>query len=192
MKQLSNHEPQNLPLSRLMHKLRASAPDPTPLLRVVDPSDPDDVPCAPAPEIINHAALATARRLIDEETPPPADQAIVHLALLEAFWKYNQRYLDPADELKAFFGRALWDADDRVWTTGDVETVWHVVLEVAVRRFWDWWDSVAVKIQKDKGADWPKGAKWNPEDGVIKTVSELSVDLLPPIGWCLRKIPALS
>lgn len=177
------------PLSRLVQKLRRTSPEPPiPIFAPAKPDVPSDIPCAPPRELAPVSALSSARVVEEQEAPPPVAQAVVHLALLEVFWRYKQRFLDPSAEVKTFFGSALGWPEDEAWEQQDAQVVWEVVVEIAVGRFEAWWKIVGREVEKLKWEDRPGNdgpGNWTPDDGIIRNVTELPLEMLPPLGYCL-------
>ena len=161
-------------------KLQDFAP---PEFPTADPDNTDDLPVAPSPSVFVLTPLSAAGN-VGEEDAPTLSQAATHLALLEIFWNYKDRYLNPDDEVRAFFGAAFGWRQDRKWTSEDCEMLWRLVVEIAVGRFEAWWKIVGREME---AATWDKestkaGHRWESKDGPSKAVSELPPDMLPPVG----------
>lgn len=166
---------------------------PPPKFATANPGNPDDVPAAPPPSVFALTPLSAAGD-VGEEDAPTLSQAATHLALLEIFWQYKDRYLNPDDEVKAFFGAAFGWRQDRKWTSEDCEMLWKLVVEIAVGRFEAWWKIVGREIE---AAKWDEertkaGHRWESKDGPSKAVAELPPDMLPPVGTLDRSTRAWS
>ncbi|KAF8544408.1 hypothetical protein BDD12DRAFT_873115 [Trichophaea hybrida] len=150
---------------------------------LANPNDLQDIPIAPRPAVFALASLSTAGELAAEEHVPTVSQAVTHLALLEVFWNYRERFLALDDDVKAFFGVALGWPAEKPWDEEHTEMLWKLVVEIAVGRFEAWWKIVgremeAAKWDEQKTAN---GSRWGPGDGPSKTVTELPSEMLPPV-----------
>jgi hypothetical protein len=155
---------------------------PLPSFALADSSSPDDIPLAPASSVYSIGSLSAAGTISDREETPSVAQAAVHLALLEVFWSYKQRFLQPTGETKSFFGAALGWLDTRKWDDADGEMLWKIVIEVAVGRFEAWWKVVGREVEAAKWDEREREAdRWEPKNGPGRNLTELPAEMLPPI-----------
>jgi hypothetical protein len=163
---------------------------PPPDFPLANSNYPNDTPIAPPPTVFTLTSLSTAGEIAGEEHVPTVSQATTHLALLEAFWSYKERFLAPDDDVKAFFGAVLGLPADKTWNKEDTEVLWKLVVEIAVGRFEAWWKIVGREME---AAKWDEqktagGNRWGPGDGPSKKVTELPSEMLPPLGRSIESV----
>jgi hypothetical protein len=151
---------------------------PPPTFALADTSHPEDVPVAPALSVYFQGSLSAAGTISDREEAPSVSQAAAHLMLLEVFWSFKDRFLNPSDDVKSFFGAALGWLETRKWDDADREMLWKIVVEIAVGRFEAWWKVVGREVE---AAKWNDQREETPKDGPGKKLMELPAEMLPPI-----------
>ena len=163
-----------------VRKLKREDSTAAPEFPLANTDDRDDIPLAPPPPVFTLGSLSA----VDEESVPSLAQAAAHLALLECFWTYRDRFAAPDEDTRDFFGRALGWSAQKTWSKEDGEVLWKVVVEVAVARFEAWSKAVGTEIEADKWGEerGGEGGRWKPENGPSATVTELPTKMLPPLG----------
>lgn len=189
---VSIHKRVRARLSSLLHS-GSRAPEP-----YLDPEPPafatakdaHDVPEIPDRKVfgpILEFSLSEEPVDLDNAVPTTA-QAVVHLALLEAFWKLKQDATGGNLKiLERVFGIDRPDSQEMAGVDAQEkekeeekgrDVVWQIFIEVAVDRFDQWWKSVGREIEKS--------VEISSSREPAKKLEKLPVHMLPPLGMYLQ------